>query len=317
MPKKINTLYLVLISILLLTSCRENDHKQHKNTEKKYKLSFHLKPGDKYYYTITAATNMKLEVQEKVVENKNNATIGLIYEMLNDSAGNHLLRITYDSFHILTRKGEEEKEIDAANAASSTDPSEKILGIIKGSSVLMSINDKGKVVAVNGFNTMMDKIMASVNVSDIPSTQVQEIRKQLSAMLGDDFLKTNMEQNFGMLPDTGVYIGDSWKKDAIQQGDMHLNSTGNFTLEEVDNGVAKIKSSSDFDNAIQNNPVIMGFKAAADFKGKEEGTYAVDINSGILTNAKSNTSMQGNVQVMGRDVPVTIELKKEISVKKL
>ena len=72
-----------------------------------YKLGLHLKAGSKYYYTINNKTETRLEVNGKKIENSNTSQVGLLYEILSDTAGGFLLRITYDSFHIVTKSGED------------------------------------------------------------------------------------------------------------------------------------------------------------------------------------------------------------------
>ena|SRR6266536_6201834 len=120
----------VLICVLLVHgffyfSCKEHNHNA---TEQKYKLGLHIKPGSKYYYSISNETGTKLELNGKKAENINHSTVGFIYETIKDTVERFVLKITYDSFHIVSKNGDAVTEMDAANAANSFHPVEKMLG---------------------------------------------------------------------------------------------------------------------------------------------------------------------------------------------
>ena len=92
-------------------------------------LHLNLQPGSKYYYAINNETEMALEVQGKSISNKNESEVGLSYDFGKDSAGNYVLHMHYDKIHIYSKSGDKETELDAANAAATLDPTEKMLGL--------------------------------------------------------------------------------------------------------------------------------------------------------------------------------------------
>jgi hypothetical protein len=61
----------------------------------------------------------------------------------------------------------------------------------------------------------------------------------------------------------------------------------------------------------------MGNEVVMNTKGKQEGHFEMDIVTGLLANGQSTTSMEGNFQVMGKDIPVSIKVTKHITGKKL
>ncbi len=275
--KKSVLICMLLMHVIFFFSCKQQNHSP---TEKKYKLGLHIKPGSKYYYTIHNETETNLKLNDKKMENKNNSTVGLIYEMIKDTAGGFVLKIMYDSFHIVTKKGDAVTEMDAANAANSFNPVEKMLNSLKGNSIFVAINDKGRVIS------------------------------------GEGFVKNNLEQSLNIFPDSALYVGDSWTKKDTQSTELKLNLTTAYTLESVKDSTAEIKSTSEINN-LNTTADLMGYSATVNFKGTEKGTIKIDLRTGLLLNQKSTINVEGTVELNATKVPVIIKMTREIVARKL
>lgn len=302
---------LLLIPCLFFFSCKQQSHSA---TDPKYIFALHIKPGSKYYYTITNETATELEANNKKIESTNNSTVGFIYETVRDTAGGFVLKITYDSFHIVTKKGDAVTEIDAANAENSIDPLEKMLGSLKGSSLFVTMSNKGEVTSVTGYKEITDKLMNFIDVNN--EAEKNTVTSQISGMLGEGFVKNNLQQGLTLFPDSTLYIGDSWTKQQTQSGDLKLNLTTTYTLQSVKDSIAEIKSSSEVNN---NNTTtnMMGANVVVNFKGNEKGSFKIDLKTGMLLNQQSTISVEGTVELNETKVPVNIKMIKEVMAKKL
>jgi hypothetical protein len=290
---------------------------------KKYNLALQIKAVDssykgqndyKYYYTITNEASSVFEVNEKQVEAANSSDIGLLYTIMPaDSNGNAAIKITFDKFHMKLNNGGNEKDLDADNAAVSVDPVEKFLGKIKGSSIQAVVNKNGKIISVNSNKSYADSLLNSL---DIPDPKMREqLKEQLSQIMGESFIKSNFE-NFKAL-DTSVSIGDSWTKtNNTAVSGMPLNVRTKYTLSSVDDGVATIEAESDITNE-SNNQGDAFRNVPTELKGQQKGELEVDTQTGMLLKAKSSATIKGNLQVMGREVPLTIKLKHNILGKRM
>ena len=299
---------LLLLNTLLYTSCKP---KEHFAGEKKYQPEINLKPGDSYYYTINSTSETNLKVEGKAVENSNSSLAGLLFEVIKDTANGSLLQVTYDSLHTIIKNGDMKKEMDAPNAAYSLDPTERMLGRLKGSRLTVFIDNKGSIVFVNGYTELTNRLLASVEMS---STDKQKMEQQVESLLGEGFLTNNLSQTFGLFPDSAVYVGDSWTKTSKQTGDLKLDLNTQYTLTSVEDSVAAISSKAIIHGNAMN---IMGYEVRVNVTGKDEGHYNVDMHNGMLIAATSATKIKGTVVMMGREVPVEIKAKKEIKVEKL
>lgn len=305
------------LTLCIITSCKQPGHvkgQPHAVTEPKYDAAQHLHSGARYYYNITNTTVINFEVNGNKAENTNRVKAGLIYEVLKDTAGGHQVKMTYDNFDVEIKTPDSEKKMTTDNGPNSIDPVEKMLSLLKGSYLLVTIDGKGHVTGVNGYRELTEKIMNGITLTN--EADRQTMYKQLQEMFGEKFIKNNMEQGFGVLPDTAVYVGDSWTKKQTQLADIKLKVNSTYTLASLKDNIAGIDASADI-NDTDSNVNLMGYQANVNLQGTEEGSYKADMNTGMLLSGTSEIFIKGTVQIQFRDVPLSIREKKEITVKKI
>jgi hypothetical protein len=136
----------VILAIFLL-ACQAGDVKNY--TEKKAPAlqlnKFSPVPGE-YIYDIISDTKTVLEINGKETENTNRTEIGLKYNISKDSSGNIVLALTYDKVKMRLKNGETESTMDAADAGTSIDPVEKMLGFLTSAKISTTIDPSGKVI---------------------------------------------------------------------------------------------------------------------------------------------------------------------------
>lgn len=281
---------------------------------KTYKLRLSPIANSSYHYDISNESELKMESGQKKVDNVNRSNTGVYYEMTKDSAGNFVFHIRYDKVHLYTNSSGTETEMDAANAATTHDPLEKMLGALTSARIVAVITPLGEVKTVTGYKEMGDKIMEGFNNSDLNVRKMA--RSRLEQVIGNGIVKKNMDQLFKIFPDSAVHIGDQWKSSGKQQSDLNLNVNNSFTLKGIDDGVALIRSEGDMtsDSAAIS---IMGYEVTANLKGHQRGDYEIDTKTGMLVNASITAHVEGAMQVMGRDIPITVDMKVKMNGRKL
>lgn len=311
MPFKKIFFIVLLFFATALFCCTQTTHN---TTEKKYTLALHIHPGAKCNYTIISRTATNFKVNDKEIENINASDISFTYEAMSDTGGGSIIKITYNSFHIVSKKGETTTELNSDNAANSINPAERMLSGLKGSVVLVSLNSKGEIVAINGFKEMADKMSAGAGIAN--AAERDQLQQQLNSMLGEGFIKSNLGQSLHLFPDSAVYIGDSWTKQQPDVSGLEMNYTLTYTLADVKDSIAEIQSKSE----ISHNGTISGVFGApvnASFTGNEKGVLKTDINTGMLLYQKSNTSIEGTIDVNANKVPLSIEITRTVNGKKI
>lgn len=305
--------FLIVFGFFFIFSCKQ---KQHNPTDKKYSPVLQIKDSaSKYYVIITNETITETTVRGKEINSTNTSTAGLIYTLQKDSVGGYTLQITYDSLQVVSQSGDKKTVMDAAGAALSLNPSERLLAGIKGASIFVQLNDKGKIIAVNGYKEIANKILAKI---DIPTeADRQKMQQQLYDMLGEGFVKNNLQEGFGIFPDTAVYVGDSWSKKSTQVNIMQLDVNTTYTLAEVEENVATVKSSAQVAGNGISGAGVLNNQPAGSLNGKGSGSYKINMQTGMLTQEESDMYIEGKLQVNGIEVPLNVRITKTISSRKL
>ena len=133
-----NKFFLILTPVLYI-SCKiqpaSDRHYADGNPDKVYKLRLNPAAGSKYNYDITNGSEFQMEVDGKKVNKQNKSTVSVSYTIDKDSAGDFRLSMVYDKIHFYSKNKDGETDLDAGNAASSMDPVEKLMSIVKGATI--------------------------------------------------------------------------------------------------------------------------------------------------------------------------------------
>ena len=313
----------IIISILLLSSCENKNHlvtgSIHTELINRNSVYFVLKlhKGAKYYFTSSAEIITKLEVENKKVKTVNNATTGLIYEVLQSGPDSVVLKIIYDKIHIELTNNDEKQVMDASNTGENQTPLDKVLADIKGSSIKVTLNKMGKVINVTGNKEIIDKVLAGLFVYDDEKTK-KVIKAQIGKLVGNDFIESTVSLGFNFYPDSAIKSGQSWSKKTSLTGEIKMDANVKYTLSSIDDGIAKIDIESILASSGVNKPIsIMGQQVEADISQKTIGSLEVDIATSMLTEGKMKSTINGTITVLNHVVPVEISSKRFISIKKL
>jgi hypothetical protein len=272
---------------------------------KTYKLQVKPVPGSHYHYDVTNETEMSLEVEEKKIKNINKSDIGLNYKISKDSLNDLLFTLQFDKIHLYSKNNDKVKEMDANSGAISIDPVEKMLAILKETTLQSTVSPTGETKIISGFKEIGDKIIAAFPETD-ENTKLG-IRSQLNKTIGEALVKKNMDQQFKIFPDSPVHIGDTWKLATKQEGEISYTVTNTFTLKAINNDIAIIESHGTITTEnVTSNIAGLTNSSVSDLKGEQEGEYEMETKTGMLINSRIKTNIGGNIQVMGRSIPIKI-----------
>lgn len=279
-----------------------------------YRLQLSPKAGSQYTYTIEKETEFAVEVEGKKVNNKNRATMDVRYTIGKDSAGNVVLNMVYDKVHLYTKTGDQESDMDADKAEGSVDPAEKMLGLLKGTNIRAVVSPAGKIKSLIGIDEIRDKVMTNFDPGDTYGRSMAT--KQWDERIKEGLVKNNMEQLFAIFPDSAVHVGDRWKLSAIQKEGIELRSQSSFQLKEIVDGTAVVHSEGEI-NGDHSTGEIGGATFTADLKGKQDGEFEIETATGMLLSSNIHSTITGTMNMMGRDVPMTIRTSTKLQGRKL
>jgi Family of unknown function (DUF6263) len=307
-------IFLVLILLHSIAGCKTspNADKQFVNSreDKIYKLRLNAPNGSSYKYDIRNETEMKLEVDDKKVDNINRTTVEVRYLINKDSLGDYNVQINYDKIHLYTKNGDAETDADATKASYSINAVEKMLGILKDAAMVATVSPSGEVKSVKGYKELGAKLLSGVTGADANSKSMAQA--QWDKIIGEGVIKKNMKDLFSYFPDSAVHIGDKWKINSKQKGEIPFDIVTSYRLREVNDGIASLNVDADMTSE-PGSINYQGMDVTADLKGEQEGEYQMDIKTGMLKSCEINSKVKGNMQVMGRDIPITIITKIKMS----
>lgn len=298
----------VAVSCTSLPSTKKDQKLVIRNTNNSSSIS-------KYYFTIKTQINSILEYREKEVKNANTSQIGIIYDISADTAGNSIIKMTYDKLIVDIDKTGKVVSIDASNGHSSFNPTERILSSILGLSVNVSLNQNGEIKSIQGCKEISDKILASL--SEYDQALKSTIQEQVSRLVNEDFIRNNIQESFKLIPDTGVYVGTTWNRKATQTGEISYLSDCNYILTSLEDTLAEIDVEASVKGIPGKTQMPKNPEVKTNLNGKQEGKLFVNRHTGILEKSKSKTLIDGTVQVMENEVPISIVIKKEITSRKI
>jgi hypothetical protein len=301
------------IFILLAYSCKQNDGGVKSTRLNYYNLTMNISSDAKHYCTLESETQTMVEYNNNKAETNNTSEIGLICEMSTDSANQHVLKITYDKIRIVLRDKDGEQVLNTTNT-NSLDPVERLLRGIIGASLSVYLDSTGDILDIKGSKEISDKILAAMAAQDEDTKRF--VHEQIPKLAGESFVKNNLQQVFKLFPDSTVKVGDTWSRTLSQSQDIKFDANTTYTLSSVDDGIAEIESESEIGN-IKSTNAIMGHEVSSNLTGRQTGNFKADISTGMLLRGESNTSIEGTMQVMGREVPISIKMKKQITSRKI
>jgi hypothetical protein len=305
-------------TVLIINACKtqpnSNRHYSDNDPNKIYRLQLNPKAGAQYTYTINKETEFELEVEGKKVDNKRRATMDVTYTIGKDSAGDVVLNMVYDKIHLYTKTGDKETDMDADKAEGSADPSEKMLGLLKGINIQAVVSPAGQIKSLNGFDEIKDKVLASFSPGDAYGRSMAG--KQWDERVKEGLVKNNIEQLFNIFPDSAVHVGDRWKLSATQKEGINLHSQSSFQLKEIVDGTAVVHSEGEI-SSDHSTGEMGGATFTADLKGKQDGEFEMETATGMLLSSNIHSSIAGTMNMMGRDVPMTIRTDTKMQGRKL
>ena len=248
-------------------------------TEAPVAFSFNLPKGTAYSYTMTLdatnqsegrkmGTGMNWNYNLNVVDDKNKVkTVKVTYKRIDMSMdmGMGGQKLEFSS----------EKKVEESDFMQM--PS-RMFGVIKGKSFTMKVNDRGEIIAVEGFDKIGEAIVAEMKVPDAQKTMMLQNFKQ---QFNDKAAKEMFSQAFEIFPGKPVKVGDSWKKTSTPIGGDDMSSVTTYTVRNIAGGKVYLDVNSKIDT---------GDEGSA---GSQTGKMVVDAATGLVQDASLTNKITG------------------------
>lgn len=313
--KKVATLFLMFTSFFFLfPSCKDSPRIQSNDTIT-YAYTFHLHVPSHYYLTIKTQNSSVFSYQGKETQANNTAEIGLTYNLSKDSFGLSQLKLTYDKVKLTLESTNKEKQEFSTDNTSSPSEMNQLLSLLKGSSIFVHFDSIGKTASITGIEEVYNKALSAIPVGE--TAMRKAVQEQLTSFIGADFVRNTLEPVGQLFPDSAVRTGDSWTKQINQQAGLKFTSQSSFTVTSLKDSTAVIAMESTIDGSKATSMNISGYQVNTNLTGSQTGEFKTDMQTGLLKEASIRTKLDGEVQLMGRTVPLSVTIKKDVSLRKL
>ena len=277
-------------------------------------LKFSPKPGTTYHYNVENKTELELEVQGKKTEKNSEFDMGMAYHIFKDTSGQYLFETTYDKVHLVSKNDDIETVSDAENVNAWSPPTDRMLGALKETKLVVSVTPGKDIRIVSGYEELSRRLMSVLDTTNPYAKQAAQ--QKIDETIKRGLIQKNIDQLFRFFPDSAMRIGSKWKVDTKEKQDFTLNVSTFYTLNDINDGVAYLASASTITN--DKTPIaMMGYSIVPDLKGEQEGTYQVEAATCMLLNATITSSVKGIITMGTSSIPIAIKLKVTVEGKRL
>lgn len=294
-------------ALIIAYSCSSLDKQKDQDYKSdSIKVSFKLNPklGKVYQYQVNNSTTINQKINNENIENNNKLELGIAYTFSKDSSENLRVAIRYNKFKVLVKMMDVEKELDAANALSSSDPSEKMFAALNNAVLNATLDTLGNVKSITGDKVISDRMYQIANGDE---EAVKMLNGSIRQFVGEAFFKQTTEQNFKFFTDRQLKVGDTITQiNSINTGFI-FTIKSIYELSSVEDDIASINVKANIE--MNDQPITVdGTNLTASLKGKQTGKIRIDLNTGILQNSSSDLKVEGVLQLKFNEVPINFRM---------
>lgn len=277
----------------------------------KINMTLNLEKGKEY----KQVTNSKATVIQDLNGQKMNMVMGIrggmLYKVVSVNATDYDLEVKYESLSMSMElpQGKMEFRSDKNDVK---DIFSTLLFRMIGNPFNVKMAKNGKILEVHNVDTMIESLFK--DYSNIPESQLAQVKAQLSKAYGAEALKGNIEMVTAILPDNPVKMGDKWTIKTNLESGMTARMTTNYEFSELTSDYVLIKGNSiietaDKDAYIETN----GMPLKYDMNGTMISVIKVDKVTGWIIEANINQEIKGDAYIKenpqmpdGMKIPMTI-----------
>ncbi len=215
-----------------------------KNEDDTYNFKYKLTKGKTYPMNLTVITTRNVSDGNQSMKLSNESKKKIDYTVQDFKDGVYTLKVTFKQYS--------EKLTDPSNKVFSfntdaakpkdqmTAMSWQVYKSIIGKSYTLKMNEKGKVISVEGLTTIRTGIENSLK-STLSADDQKGLSEMLKMSLSEDAIKSQFEETMNIYPEKNLKVKESWSdENSVNEGPLKGSSKVTRTLESVDDNATKI-----------------------------------------------------------------------------
>jgi len=256
-----------------------------------------MKTNDVYSYIVRQTQDI---TTMGVANAKQNLSIDLKYQMIDEDDSSKKLKVTFE--HISLKSTSLAGEMDYDSDQPSNNSLLKSLGEIINKEYFVYFNNNGLLTQVIGPERTKKN---NISPNDI------------ARLFNDSTFATMLENTFDIYPGKPIRVNEKWNtKSSATVSNFEIQKDNTYILKSVELGVATISASSLLN--MPSSTIYQGkYKLQIEMKGTQVGIIKMDIESGVIISVNSTQKIDGKINSMGQDLPMTISSEFNSSSKKI
>jgi hypothetical protein len=251
-------------------------------------LKFNLKKGRSYEYIIVTDTDMGAELQGQSM--KSGMGFTYVLRVMDEKNSVKTLRATYGKMFMNMDMGGQKMEFSSEDAnADKNNPFtmiSRMFGAMKGKSFEITMDEKGKISKVEGFDKLSEAV---IDQMEVPAEQRQNFIQTFSSQFNEGSAIEMFAQSFNIFPPRPVKVGDTWEHKAkLATPGSGTDVKSVYTLKEIKGNIAIIDAVSQFQ--LQGDKNIRGYSR-----------MEVDSETGLVLRSNGEQKIEGTNRVLSRN----------------
>ncbi len=297
----------ILITTTTFISCSDIETKDEKGNY--ILLRLNPKIGTKYNYAITTESYFEQGENGKTEKNVNGSEADYVYECTKDSEDQSQFLILYEKVKFKMGSGRAAKEIDATEAVNSHDLRTKYLNAFDHAIINALVLSNGQVKQISGEREINHKMHRLVNNDPAVTSEIETSWNTDNIKV---FFKKTLQHVIKRLPDSAIKVGESWvEKSSIGLVGGEIPTQIRHVLKSVKGNSAYIESIAEVESKNEMMQ-IQGVDVIMNLTGSQKENIVLDIKSGLVSEAKSNIMIKGNLNVQGRIIEINFSNSSQV-----
>ena len=255
-----------------------------------YTIKYNWKKGDKFHFESNTSQDIKMEQAGNTTQ-----TIGVGYTITVDDIlpnGNFKCSTMYDKMQLQSSAYADLGIQDVLNTAM-----DKMVGL----GFKMEISPLGKCINVSGVKDFIRDYSLLMAPGNSPEEKFKrdEFVDKMNGQFTDSTLKSEFENLSGLnFPERGIKIKESWSRTVSQKLLIDKKSVYSYTLDGIDGDIATISYTV---KAVTDGELKIGRNTDADFKITGDGTFKINMQTGLATEGYGYIEAKGYINAGGKN----------------
>lgn len=287
---KISVLGIILIA--LFNSC----------SSPKVDLKLNLENGKSFLMAYQADMKMNQKIMGMSIDVIMKVDMELLFNTIGfDKDSNYIMETTYQTMSYKMNAQGQNIEF-GTDKISKDSVMNKFFNSFKGKSFTLIFNKRGKIIDVQGFDTIMTSFFENNLAED--SSKMKEVKELFNKNFGEESIKNNFSSFFGYFPEKEVSISEKWNNKITINSMFAFNVDNQYELIDNKDNLYNIGIQSNIKTDLKNSIMeVQGMEMKFDMKGTQSGYIKIDQKTGWIKESEIKQKIVGDARMSKSEIP--------------